>query len=71
MSVFMRLKQSSVNGLKSVEISLGVKLSDDFNKISKFYSGGLLEGISHNEISSSGSATNIVDDTIRLRKAIK
>ncbi|MEE4688327.1 SMI1/KNR4 family protein [Pseudomonas alliivorans] len=67
---FYEAEAVSVEELKSVEIRLGVKLPDDFNEISKFYNGGLLGGISHNEISSSGSATNIVDETIRLRNAI-
>ncbi|MEE4375824.1 SMI1/KNR4 family protein [Pseudomonas alliivorans] len=67
---FYEAEAVSVAELKSVEISLGVKLPDDFNEISKFYNGGLLGGISHNEISRSGSATNVVDETIRLRNTI-
>lgn len=53
-----------------VERLLGVTLPDDFRHISSFYSGGLIGGISHNAISEKGPATNIVEETERLRKAI-
>ena len=38
--------------------------------MAKFYSGGFLGGISHHEIASVGEATNIVQETLRLRESI-
>ncbi|NVL54496.1 SMI1/KNR4 family protein, partial [Pseudomonas syringae pv. actinidiae] len=64
------LKSSSKEEIKSLEKKLGIKLPLDFKKIATFYSGGLLGGISHHAISSKNNPLNIVDETLRLRKAI-
>ncbi|WP_330961318.1 SMI1/KNR4 family protein [Photobacterium sp. 53610] len=56
--------------LYDIESALGVKLPDDFKKISSFYPGGLLGGVSHHAISTKGEATNIVQETLRIREAI-
>lgn len=53
-----------------IEKELGIKFPDDFANVSKFYSGGMLGGISHNAIASRGPATNITDETKRLRHAV-
>ncbi|UFH51178.1 SMI1/KNR4 family protein [Pseudomonas sp. KNUC1026] len=55
---------------KRIESALSVKLPDDFKRISMFYSGGLLGGISHHEIASKGEAATIVEETLRIRAAI-
>ncbi len=56
--------------LKIIEDKLGIELSPDFKEIAGFYSGGFLGGISHHAIAAEGAATNIVDETLRIRKAI-
>jgi hypothetical protein len=56
--------------LDFIEKQLGVRFADDFKDVSKFYSGGMLGGISHNAISGHGPATNMAEETIRLRKAV-
>jgi len=56
--------------LLSIEKLLGVKLPSDFVAIAKFYSGGLLGGISHHDVGIDGDATNIVRETFRLRQAV-
>lgn len=56
--------------LLRVEDALNVQLPDDFKMISEFYSGGFLGGISHHEIAAHGEATNIVQETLRIRGAI-
>lgn len=58
------------NTISKIESVLEVELPEDFKKICEFYSGGLLGGISHHEISNTGDATNLCDETLRLRKAI-
>jgi hypothetical protein len=55
--------------LVEIETLLCLKLPEDFKNIAEFYSGGLLGGISHHEIASSSDATNIVEETLRIRKA--
>lgn len=59
-----------VEALNFLEKELGLKVPDDFKEISRFYSGGLLGGISHYEIAGSEVATSIVQETLRLRGAI-
>ncbi len=56
--------------LDAIEDALSVKLPSDFRKIAAFYSGGLLGGISLNSIAPSGPATNVVEETTRLRAAV-
>lgn len=56
--------------LLRIEAALDVQLPDDFKMISEFYNGGFLGGISHHEIATHGEATNIVQETLRIRKAI-
>ncbi len=60
----------STETLKTIEDKLGVELPADFKEIASFYSGGLLGGISHHAIAAEGAATNIVEETLRIRKAI-
>ena len=50
-----------------IERLLGLKLPDELVRISEFYGGGLLGGISHHAIDARGPASNIVEETIRLR----
>lgn len=53
-----------------IEAILGIQLPDDFKEVANFYSGGFLGGISHHEIANIGEATNIVQETIRLRESV-
>ena len=55
------------NSIKELEQRLEIELPNDFKEISSFYSGGLLGGISHNAIASNGPATNMFDETSKLR----
>ena len=55
--------------LNRAEDLLDVKFPNDFREISKFYNGGMLGGISHNAIAAGGPASNITDETKRLREA--
>ncbi|WP_156395561.1 SMI1/KNR4 family protein [Paenibacillus sp. Root52] len=59
------------NVLKKIEEILQLKLPDDFRDIAKFYSGDLLGGISCFAFAYKDIAPNIVDETLRLRNAIK
>lgn len=56
--------------IEQVEEELGVRFPRDFRDISRFYSGGMLGGISHNAIAARGPATNITEETKRLRGAV-
>lgn len=56
--------------LEKIEQSLGVNFPEDFKEIANFYSGGLLGGISHYEIANTSEATNITQETLRIRGAI-
>ncbi|MBF7142724.1 MULTISPECIES: SMI1/KNR4 family protein [Pseudomonas] len=58
------------NTLLSIESALGLELPHDFKSIAEFYSGGSLGGISHHEIAAAGAATNVVDETLRIRNAV-
>ncbi|MGM9922213.1 MAG: SMI1/KNR4 family protein [Bhargavaea sp.] len=55
--------------LENVERQLNIKLPDDFRNIARFYSGGLLGGISHFSISDKATP-NITGETLRLRQQI-
>ena len=57
--------------LKEIEDKLDIELPSDFKEIACFYSGGLLGGVSHHEIASAGCATNILNETMRLRESIR
>lgn len=59
------------NGLRKIEEILKLELPSDFRDIAKFYSGGLLGGISCFAFAYNGITPNIVDETLRLRNAIK
>lgn len=59
------------NVLRKIEDILQLKLPDDFRDIASFYSGGLLGGISCFAFAYEDIAPNIVDETLRLRSAIK
>jgi len=56
--------------ISKIEGELDLNLPRDFKEISLFYSGGFLGGVSHHEIACVGDATNIVQETLRLRGAI-
>lgn len=56
--------------VEEIESRLDVKLPCDLKQIASFYRGGFLGGKSHHAISYLGPATNIVDETLRLRKTI-
>lgn len=53
-----------------IENALEVKLPEDLQKISEFYAGGILGGISHHALAK-GLADNIIQETRRLRESIK
>src|SRR5262249_1310871 len=55
---------------EAIETTLGLWLPEDLKRISTFYSGGLLGGVSHHAIATRGPATNVVEETIRLRDAV-
>ena len=70
---FLQLQESdgiSELDLNKIEEKLEVKLPLDFRKISMFYSGGYLGGISNYSFIDDGNNFNIVDETIRLRREI-
>ena len=56
--------------LEAIEGALEIALPKDLKEISGFYAGGFLGGISHNAIDWHGPASNVVDETRRLRFAI-
>jgi hypothetical protein len=56
--------------IADLESTLGLILPDDMKSITQFYSGGIVGGISHNAFDSIGPATNIVNETQRLRSGI-
>jgi len=56
--------------LVGIEKALGVSLPEDFREIARFFRGGFFGGKSHHAIANSGPANNIVEETVRLRKAI-
>lgn len=58
------------DAIAGLESSLDVTLPDDVKAISQFFRGDLLGGISHYSFDGSSSATNIVNETTRLRSAI-
>lgn len=60
------LEKEVINNIESV---LGVKLPDDFRRISSFYSGGGIGDISIFDFDS--YTPNITNDTLRLRTVIK
>ncbi len=57
--------------LSKIENILKLKLPEDFRQIASFYSGGLLGGISGFAFTYEGISPNIVEETLRLRNAIK
>lgn len=56
--------------ISKIEAELDLTLPSDFKEIFLFYSGGFLGGVSHHETACVGDATNIVQETIRLRDVI-
>jgi hypothetical protein len=64
------IEPSDPGEVREIELRLEVTLPGDFWFISTFYGGGMLGGISHHAISDRGPATNIVDETERIRKAL-
>lgn len=61
---------SPPNAVAELETRLGIQMPADFKEIARFYSGGYLGGKSLNAVASGGGATNIGDETERLRVAI-
>jgi len=61
---------TAAGAVEEIERALSLKLPNDFRDISRFYAGGIIGGISLNAISAFGPATNIVEETIRLRTAV-
>lgn len=57
--------------IKRIEDILKIRLPEDLCQIAEFYSGGLLGGISSFSFAYEGISPNIVDETLRLRNAIK
>jgi hypothetical protein len=57
--------------IRRIEDILKIKLPEDFWQIADFYSGGLLGGISGFSFAYEDITPNIVEETLRLRKAIK
>lgn len=64
-------EEGAGDAIRRIEDRLGVGLPSDFKDVAKFYSGGLLGGISHNAIACEGNATTIVGETERLRQATR
>jgi SUKH superfamily protein len=58
------------NGIDDIEKELNIQLPEDFKQIASFYSGGLVGDCSLHEIAKEGVATNIVQETLRLRVSI-
>lgn len=56
--------------IPAIESVLNLKLPEDFKAISLWYRGGFLGGKSHHAISAKGPATNIVEETLRLRQTV-
>jgi hypothetical protein len=56
--------------LDQIEKYLAIKLPSDFRNIAAFFSGDLLGGIDHYEIALGESGHTVVEETVRLRKAI-
>lgn len=56
--------------IAELESSLGVILPDDMKAVAKFYSGGIVGGISHHSLDGNSPATNLLQETLRLRSAI-
>ncbi len=63
---FFGEEPATADAVQVIESALKVKLPEDLKEIAKFYSGGMLGGISHAGIDESG----IIAETQRLRSAI-
>ncbi len=61
---------SPAGAIADLESSLDVGLPHDLKAIAEFYSGGMLGGISHNAFAAGVAATNVAEETLRLRAAI-
>ncbi len=68
---FFGLEPVEAGVLQELERSLNVTIPGDFKEIASFYSGGILGGISHHAIAASGRASNILEETSRLRVKAK
>jgi len=56
--------------LSGIEKTLEVELPEDFKAVARFYRGGFLGGKSHHAMALGGPATNVVQETERLRQSI-
>jgi hypothetical protein len=59
---------AEVGACDDIEKRLGVPLPLDLRQIAEVYAGGLIGGIEHNSLADHGPATNVVDETERLRR---
>lgn len=57
--------------IQQIESILTLKLPQEFIEISEFYGGGYLGGIENYSFNRYLDSTNIIDETLRLREAIK
>lgn len=62
---------SPTGAIAKLESLLDVGLPRDLKAIAEFYSGGMIGGISHNAFATGVAATNIADETLRLRSAVR
>lgn len=56
--------------MDAVQTALDVFFSNDVVEVSSFYRGGIVGGVSHHAFAVTGPENNVVDETIRLRKAV-
>lgn len=56
--------------LAAIERALGLTLPDSLQQVASYYRGGCLGGISHHSIETARTATNVTNETLRLRSAI-
>jgi hypothetical protein len=68
---FFGKETASDGAVDAIESALNLLLPDDLKEIGTFYRGGILGGKSHNALEPNGPATNVVDETLRLRAATK
>ncbi len=62
---------SPAGAIANLESSIDVSLPGDLKAIADFYSGGMLGGVSHHVFSSGVAATNVADETLRLRSTVE
>lgn len=68
---FFGEEPTPVGSIIALESSLDIVLPRDLKQIAEFYSGGMLGGISHNALATRTAATNIAEETLSFRAAVK